>query len=715
MIEKQLSSELSCSVKQVSACLKLLSEGATVPFIARYRKEATGSLSEAEIRAIEKRHLELKEFERRKEFILSTLEKKGELTTQLRTKIETCTEKTTLEDIYLPYKQGKATRAQKARNAGLGTIADSIWNGTAQGHWTKLITSKIKEKASESGFSAEVQIRDGIVDILSETCSNQPDLRESIRTQLNKFGTLESKAKRGWKNKESKYDRYYDYSRKASTVPAHVLSALFRGENEGILSISITGDEKRLKSTIYNTLPGHFVTKYKDLTELTIDEAFKRLLLPSLSSEQLKLLKEKSEDEACRVFADNLKTILLAPPAGNRPILAIDPGFRTGCKVALLDATGALIAHSTIYPTEPHLKTKQSADTLFKLYQKHNYELIAIGNGTGGRETEQFVKNDLLPLLDTKPTVSLISEAGASVYSASPIAIEEFPDLDVTIRGAISIGRRLQDPLSELVKIPPESIGVGQYQHDVSSSKLTTELKAVVESAVNSVGADLNLASKPLLTQISGIGPSIAQKIVEYRDQNGSFKSRKELLKVPGLGKKCFEQCAGFLRIQDGTTPLDATAVHPENYSVVSRIAKSLNCAESELIRNEQLLSQLSIEQFTTDTIGTITLNDIISELKKPARDPRKSFETVVFDDRFHSIDDLSEGLVLQGIVTNVVAFGAFVDIGVHQDGLVHISELSNTFVTNPSEIVKPGTAVRVKVIAINSAKKQISLSIKQA
>lgn len=714
MTEKQLSSELSCSVKQITACLNLISDGATVPFIARYRKEMTGSLNEEQIRTIEKRHKELKEFEKRKEYILSTLDKKGELTPVLQSQIESCDNKTVLEDIYLPYKQGKATRAQKARNAGLGECADSIWNGTAQGHWKQLLSPTEKNRAAKSGFATEEAIRDGIVDILSDTCSNQLDLRESIREQLNKHGTLESKAKRGWKNKESKFDRYYDYTRKASTVPAHVLSAIFRGENEGILSVSITGDERRLKSTIYNSLPRHFATKYKDLAEPTIDESYKRLLLPSLSSEQLKQLKEKSEDEACAVFADNLKTILLAPPAGNRPVLAIDPGFRTGCKVALLDEKGTLISHTTIYPTEPHNKVEQAADTLFKLYKKSKYELIAIGNGTGGRETEQFINNHLIPLLSTKPTVSLISEAGASIYSASKTAIEEFPDLDVTIRGAISIGRRLQDPLSELVKIPPESIGVGQYQHDVSGNKLTNELNAVIESAVNSVGADLNLASKPLLTQISGIGPSIAQKIVDFRDENGSFNSRKELLKVPGLGKKCFEQCAGFLRIQNSKNPLDSTAVHPENYPTVGKIAKSLHCKESELIRNELLLSQINIGDFVTDSIGTITLNDIIAELKKPARDPRKSFETIRFDERFHSIEDLSEGLVLQGIVTNVVAFGAFVDIGVHQDGLVHISELSNTFITNPSEVVKPGTPVTVKVIGINCSKKQISLSMKQ-
>ncbi len=713
MIEQTVANELSISPKQVASVLELLDEGATVPFIARYRKERTGELNEEIIRQIESRYLELKEFEKRKEFILKTLEKQGELTDALKKQIANCTDKHLLEDIYLPFKQGKATRAAKAKLAGLESIATAIYAGSAPQNWKSLITDSIRKVAKENGFDNDDVIRSGIIDILAETIANTPAIRDSIREEIAGFGLVVSRAKRGWKGKESKFDRYYEYSRKGSTVPAHVLSALFRGENEGILAVEIetSGDSSRRR--VFRLIP-KALEKYRDILDDILTESLDRLLLPSLSSEYLRELKEKAEIEACRVFAENLGTVLMSSPAGARPVLAIDPGFRTGCKAVILDAQGTVIDYATIYPTEPHRKTTEAADILFKLYKKVPYELIAVGNGTGGRETEQFLKDFLLPNLPTKPTVVSVSESGASVYSASPAGIAEFPDLDVTIRGAISIGRRLQDPLAELVKVPPESIGVGQYQHDISVARLTRELNAVVESCVNRVGADLNLASEPLLTQISGIGPTMAKKIVAYRRESGRFKSRKELLKVAGLGKKCFEQCAGFLRITGGDNPLDSTAVHPENYTVVETMAKSLKLKPADLIRNEPVLNSIDLKSFVTESAGTITLSDIVTELKKPARDPRSEFVTVSFDSRFNAMEDLTEGVILQGIVTNVVAFGAFVDIGVHQDGLVHISELANRFVSNASEIVKPGDPVKVMVIGLDLKKKQIALSMKR-
>lgn len=714
MITKILSSELGCREQQIKACLDLLAEGATVPFIARYRKERTGELKEEQIRAIELRYSELQEFEKRKTFILTTLEKQGELTSKLRSQIENCSDKNSLEDLYLPFKQGRATRAQKARNAGLEPIANALMNGKAPKNWKSLFTPDLRKKAKSDGFDSDEKLFEGVADILAEDIANSAKVREDIRGDFERKGVLTARAKRGWKSKESKYDRYYDYSRRAASVPAHVLSALFRGESEGILAVEVTVESEPALSKIRRCTSKSLFSLYSDMGEHAAAEALNRLLFPSLSSEQIRALKEKAEIEACSVFSENLETVLMAPPAGAHVVLAIDPGFRTGCKAVLLDRQGDVVSHVTIYPTEPKRQTKEAADKLFSLYKKLPYELIAVGNGTGGRETEQFLKKDLLPLLPEKPQIITVSESGASVYSASPAGVKEFPDLDVTIRGAISIGRRLQDPLAELVKVPPESIGVGQYQHDITKSRLTRELNGVVESCVNRVGADLNLASAPLLTQISGIGPSMADKIVAYRQENGRFNSRKELLKVAGLGKKCFEQCAGFLRIAGGKDPLDTTAVHPENYAVVKAMARSLSLKVDDLIRNDESLSQLDLKQFESDAVGAVTLRDIVSELKKPARDPRSEFVTVTFDDRYHSISDLSEGIELPGVVTNVVAFGAFVDIGVHQDGLVHISELADRFVSNPSEVVKPGDAVKVKVISINEQRKQIGLSMKQ-
>ena len=713
MIEKILSSELSCSPRQVSACLALFAEGATVPFIARYRKERTGGLTEEQIRAVESRHREWKEFEKRKEFILSTLEKQGELTSKLRGEIDSCLDKNRLEDIYLPFKQGRATRAQKARDAGLAPIAESILNGSAPGNWRSLLTSEIRNQGRAEGFDSDEKLASGVVDILAEEIANRADIRATLREAFSRDGRLTARAKRGWKTKESKFDRYYEYARKGSTVPPHVLSALFRGENEGILKVEITLDPQWCHLRIRPLIPNPLKEQFQPIGDQATSEALDRLLLPSLASERLRELKEKAEIEACSVFAENLETVLMAPPAGARSVLAIDPGFRTGCKAVLLDPQGTVLTHATIYPTEPKKQTREAADTLHALYRKHPFGLVAVGNGTGGRETERFLKQDLLPLLPDTPKVLSVSESGASVYSASPAGVAEFPDLDVTIRGAISIGRRLQDPLAELVKVPPESIGVGQYQHDIAKRRLARELNSVVESCVNRVGADLNLASVPLLTQISGIGPVMAEKIVAHRREKGLFRSRKELLMVAGLGKKCFEQCAGFLRIHEGTDPLDTTAVHPENYPVVKRIARSLNVSVPEMIRNEAKLSQIAVADFSDASVGTVTLTDILSELKKPARDPRKEFVTVTFDDHYHSMADLSEGVVLPGVVTNVVAFGAFVDIGVHQDGLVHISELADRFVSTPSDVVKPGDAVTVKVISLNEPKKQIGLSIK--
>lgn len=714
MITKILSTELGCTVKQIDACLELLGEGATVPFIARYRKERTGELKEEEIRTIESRYVELKEFDKRKTFILTTLEKQGELTPKLRDQIAKCSDKNSLEDLYLPFKQGRATRAQKARNAGLEPVAIALMNGKAPRNWKSLFTPDLKNKAKSEGFDSADKLYGAVSDILAEDIANNAQIRETIRGDFERKGSLTSRAKRGWKSKESKYDRYYEYARKASTVPAHVLSALFRGESEGILAVDVAVDSELALSRIKRVLPNALFNFYGDIGEHASYEALSRLLLPSLSSEQLRALKDKAEIEACSVFSENLETVLMAPPAGSHVVLAIDPGFRTGCKAVLLDRQGVVVSHVTIYPTEPKRQTKEAADKLYSLYKKMPYELIAVGNGTGGRETEQFLKKDLLPLLPDNPQIITVSESGASVYSASPAGVKEFPDLDVTIRGAISIGRRLQDPLAELVKVPPESIGVGQYQHDITKSRLTRELNGVVESCVNRVGADLNLASAPLLTQISGIGPAMADKIVLYRQENGRFKSRKELLKVAGLGKKCFEQCAGFLRIANGSDPLDTTAVHPENYALVKVMARSLSLKVDDLIRNEESLSQIDLNEFTSETVGMVTLRDIISELKKPARDPRKEFVTVKFDDRYHSINDLAEGIELPGVVTNVVAFGAFVDIGVHQDGLVHISELADRFVSIPSDVVKPGDVVKVRIISINEQRKQIGLSMKQ-
>ena len=703
----KLSEQLNIKPNQVNAVLELFEEGCTIPFIARYRKEKTGGLDEVQISQIKDGFEKLLALEHRRNTILKTIEEQGKLTDELKNKILAAETSQQLEDLYLPYKPKKKTRASVAREKGLEPLALQIFNQE------DIDIPKEAEKYinAELGLNNIEEVLQGARDIIAEMINENADIREKLRTIFKEEAVITSKVMKGKEEEGIKYKDYFNWSEPLMQCPSHRMLAMRRGEKEDILYLDINIDE-----ALAHNIISQFIIKRKNhptAIELqkAIEDAYKRLLHPSLETEFRILTKEKADLEAIKVFANNLRELLMQPPLGNKRVLAIDPGFKTGCKVVVLDEQGNLIEDAVIYPHEPQKRTEEAEQIILALAAKHNIEAIAIGNGTASRETELFIRN--ISILPNDIPVIMVNEAGASVYSASDVAREEFPDKDVTVRGAVSIGRRLQDPLAELVKIDPKSIGVGQYQHDVDQGLLKDKLDEVVMSCVNAVGVELNTASKQLLSYVSGIGPSLAQSIIDYRKQHGPFQSRQDLLKVPRFGEKAFQQASGFLRIRNGKHPLDKSAVHPESYHIVEKMAQDLNCTIDDLLNNSELRKKIKLENYITDEVGLPTLQDIMSELEKPGRDPRKSFEIFSFDERVHTIEDVKVGMQLPGIITNVTNFGAFVDIGVHQDGLVHISHLSDEFVSDPHSFVKVGQKVKVTVIEVDLPRKRIALSMK--
>ena len=680
----RLSAELGIPGGQIAAVAKLLGEGNTIPFIARYRKEVHGNLDEVQISKIQERLGYYAELEDRRATILKTIEEQGKLTDELRAKIEACMQKNALEDLYQPYKPKRRTRAMIAKEKGLEPLADKIW-----------------DHAPYEGTDEELQ---GARDILAERIADLADVRGLVRDAFAKKAVVTSEVVTPKPAAPTKYEQYYDFQEPIVEIPSHRFLAIRRGQKEGVLWVRLVVDKAPLVARI-----AEIVGAGDDANlHLAVEDAYKRLLAPSCEIDVNVEKKLEADRQAVEVFAENLRHLLLAAPLGEKKVLAIDPGIRTGCKVAMLDATGKFLVNTVIYPMQ---RTAEAQETLAKIVEHFHPEAVAVGNGTAGRETEAFVR-DVLKLIGAKDVMVVsVSESGASVYSASETARAEFPDLDLTVRGAISIGRRLQDPLAELVKIEPKAIGVGQYQHDVHQPLLDAKLDEVVVSCVNRVGVELNTASAPLLTRVSGVGPSLAKRIVAWRDENGAFKSRRDLLKVTGLGAKAFEQCAGFLRIRGAANPLDASAVHPERYALVETMAADLGVGVGALVGNAQLADKIDVRRYITNDVGEPTLKDIVSELKKPGRDPRAVFEKPAFRDDVTTIDDVQEGMTLEGIVTNVAAFGAFVDIGVHQDGLVHVSELADRFIRDPNEVVKVGDKIKVKVIGVDKARQRISLS----
>ena len=711
-----IATALGISEKFVAATLSLIEEGCTIPFIARYRKERTGGLDEVQIAAISDRYEKLQEIQKRKETVLKTISDLGKLTPQLQERIDKCWDATELEDIYLPYKPKRRTRAQVAREQGLEPLALLIMKQREQD----------PEHAAERFVKGDIKSTEdalkGAQDIIAEIVSEDERTRQQLRNAFQRQAVITSKAVKAKADTDeaAKYSDYFDWSEPLKRCSSHRLLAMRRGEAEGILRISISPDDEEA----VERLKRHYVygnTPCGRLVSEAIDDGYKRLLKPSIETEFATLSKEKADEEAIRVFAENLRQLLLGAPLGQKRVMGIDPGFRTGCKVVCLDAQGNLLHHDAIFPHPPVNKRTESAIALQRMIEKYQIEAVSIGNGTASRETDTFVKDVLAGRYDITPSrrerampqVFVVSEAGASVYSASKTARDEFPDEDVTVRGAVSIGRRLMDPLAELVKIDPKSIGVGQYQHDVDQTKLKHSLDQTVESCVNSVGVDLNTASQHLLMYVSGLGATLAKNIVDYRRQNGAFSSRAQLLKVPRLGPSAFQQCAGFLRIRDARNPLDNSAVHPESYAIVERMAKDQGCTVKDLIADSNKRSAIKLEQYVTADVGMPTLTDILSELEKPGRDPRQQLEAFEFDKNVSTIDDLVEGMVLPGIVTNITNFGAFVDIGVHHDGLVHISQMANRRIAHPLDVVKLHQHVMVRVTEVDHRRQRISLSMK--
>jgi protein Tex len=687
---------------QVESTIKLLNEGATVPFISRYRKEMTGGLDEVQVEDIRLLDLKFKEIEKRKEAIIASINEQGKMTPELQNKLNNCYDMTLLEDLYLPYKQKRKTKASIAIEKGLEPLALIIFKQTQGG-----INEIAKQYINDQVLTVKDAIN-GAKDIIAEWINEDDRARASIRKLFEKEAFIYSKVKKGKEMEGQKYLDYFAFSEQLSKIPSHRYLAICRGEDENILSLNIyPKSDHAINALEFIFLKG--LTEPKNIVKEALDDSYSRLLKPSLETEFFRVSKEKADIEAIRVFSENLRQLLLSSPLGQKMILAIDPGFRTGCKTVVIDRNGSLIKDTVIYPHNGQNELAKAGETIRELYKKHNIEAIAIGNGTAGRETESFVKD--LQLENVQ--IFMVSEQGASIYSASPIAREEFPNYDVTVRGAVSIGRRLMDPLAELVKIDAKSIGVGQYQHDVDQKLLKDMLDTVVVSAVNKVGVNLNTASKHILSYISGLGPSIAQNIVEYRKTNGDFSSRIQLKKVPRLGEKAYEQCAGFLRISNGKNVLDNSAVHPESYDLVEKMASDLQCKVKDLIENESLRKQIVIQKYVTANKGLATLQDILRELDKPGRDPRSALEAFEFDNSIRKMEDLHEGMVLPGIVTNITAFGAFVDIGVKQDGLVHISQLANKYISDPNEAVKLQQHVKVKVVEVDIARKRIALTMK--
>lgn len=704
---KKIALLLNVSEKQVASTVALLDEGATVPFISRYRKEMTGSLDEVQVTSIKDEIERLRALEKRRESIIDSIESQGKLTPELIQQINAAETLSSLEDIYLPYKPKRRTKATIAREKGLEPLAEKIF---AQAK-LDLVAEAENFVSDEKGVKDADDALSGARDIMAEWINENAEARDKIRNLFKRSATIKCKVLRGKEEEGEKYKDYFDWEEPLMSCPSHRLLAMRRGEGESILNINIAPpDEDAYKLLELQFVKGNNTSG--EQVKLAAHEAYDRLLQSSIESEMRMLTKELADEKAIQVFAENLRELLLASPLGQKAILAIDPGFRTGCKVAALNKEGKLLEDTVIYPHEQN-KIFHSKQTIIALCAKHNIEAIAIGNGTASRETESFIRN--IEELPKDIHVIMVNESGASIYSASDVAREEFPDKDITVRGAVSIGRRLADPLAELVKIDAKSIGVGQYQHDVDQYLLKKKLDEVVESCVNRVGVELNTVSKQLLTYVSGLGPQLAKNIVEYRNENGAFKTRKDLLKVPRMGDKAFEQAAGFLRINNGKHPLDKSAVHPESYVVVEQMAKDLGCTIEELMKEKELRKKISLQKYVTEKTGLPTLNDIMNELDKPGRDPRKSFEVFTFDDSVHEIADLRIGMRLPGIVTNVTNFGAFVDIGVHQDGLVHISQLSNTYVSDPNTVVKVSQKVMVTVTEVDVQRKRIALSMKDA
>lgn len=693
---------MNIAVRQVDNTLALLEGGATIPFISRYRKEATGGLDEVQIGNIKEKYDKFCETVKRKETILKTIEEQGKLTSELKKRIEDCWDATVLEDLYLPYKPKRKTRAEVARQKGLEPLA-TILLMQRENNLSARVRTFIKGEVKD-----EEDALKGARDIIAEQISEDERSRNQLRNQFNRQAVISSKVVKGKEEEAAKYKDYFDFSEPLKRCTSHRLLAIRRGENEGLLKVSISPDDDECAERLErNYVRGN--NECSQQVKEAVRDAYKRLLKPSIETEFASLSKEKADEEAIRVFAGNLRQLLLAPPLGQKRVMGIDPGYRTGCKVVCLDAQGNLLHNETIYPHPPKSEYVQAGRKLTKLVEQYAIEAIAIGNGTASRETESFVTNQRY---DRKLQVFVVSEDGASIYSASKIAREEFPDYDVTVRGAVSIGRRLMDPLAELVKIEAKSIGVGQYQHDVDQTALKKSLDLTVESCVNSVGVNLNTASRHLLTYISGLGPTLAQNIVDYRTENGPFTSRKELMKVPRMGAKAFEQCAGFLRIPGAKNPLDNSAVHPESYSVVEHIAKDMKCSVADLISNKEIRSRIDLQKYVTPTVGLPTLTDILSELEKPGRDPRQAIQVFEFDKNIKTIDDLKEGMTLPGIVTNITNFGCFVDVGIKENGLVHVSQLCQKFVSDPTTIVSIHQHVQVKVLSIDRERKRIQLTM---
>lgn len=703
---QMIAAELKLPAHRIANTLKLLQGGATIPFISRYRKEATGGLDEVQIGDIQTRYEKLCELSKRKETVLSTIEEQGKLTPELKARISACWNTTELEDIYLPFKPKRKTRAEAARAKGLEPLA------------LLLMMQKENNLAAKVRNFVKGEVKDeedalkGARDILAEQISEDERSRNLMRNQFQRQALIQSKVVKEKEAEEAsaKYRDYFDFCEPLKKCSSHRLLALRRGESEGVLKVTIFPEDEDMCNERLQRLFVRANNECAHQVEEALTDAYKRLLKPAIETEFAALSKEKADEEAIQVFAENLRQLLLAPPLGQKRVMGIDPGFRTGCKVVCLDAQGTLLHNEAIYPHPPKSEYAQAARKIVKLVEQYKIEAIAIGNGTASRETEQFVTSQRY---DREVQVFVVSEDGASIYSASKTAREEFPDYDVTVRGAVSIGRRLMDPLAELVKIDAKSIGVGQYQHDVDQTKLKASLDQTVESCVNLVGVNVNTASKHLLTYVSGLGPTLAQNIVDYRTENGPFESRRQLLKVPRMGAKAYEQCAGFLRIPQAKNPLDNSAVHPESYPIVEQMAKDLNCTVADLIKDKELRSKIDLKKYVTDTVGLPTLTDILQELDKPGRDPRQKIQVFEFDKNVRTLDDLQEGMELPGIVTNITNFGCFVDIGIKENGLVHVSQLTDRFVSNPADVVRIHQHVRVKVMSIDHERKRIQLTMK--
>ncbi len=700
-----IAGRVNADIRFIRNLLQLLEDGATVPFIARYRKEMTGNMDEVRIAEIKTLYTQFQELEKRKTSVLESIREQGKLTAELERQILECEESRLLEDLYLPFKPKKQTRAAKARLKGLEPLAVILMRQEA---------GDVGDKAArfvKGEVESEEEALQGARDIIAEWINENEVARNRIRRLIEREAFVRAKGIKGKEKEGEKYTDYFDYRESLKQCPSHRMLAIRRGEAEGFLKVNLEiEEEKALEGIEKIVVKGN--NECTSQVRMAVKDAYKRLLFPSIEAEYMSLAKQKADTEAIRVFAENLRQLLLASPLGNKRVLAIDPGFRTGCKVVCLDETGKLVHNENIYPHPPQNEYKQAAAKVANMVATYEIEAIAIGNGTAGRETERFIQN---LRYDRKVQIFVVSESGASVYSASKIAREEFPNYDVTVRGAVSIGRRLMDPLAELVKIDPKSIGVGQYQHDVDQGKLKEALDQVVESCVNKVGVNVNTAGKYLLTYVSGLGPTLAENVVEYIRENGAMKSREELKKVKRMGPKAFEQCAGFLRIENARNPLDNSAVHPESYYIVEKMARDIGVQVQQLIGNEQLCSRIVAERYVDEKTGILTLKDIVEELKKPGRDPRTLAKVFSFAEGISKIEDLKEGMVLPGIVTNLTSFGAFVDVGVKQDGLVHISEIADRYVANPADVLSLHQQLRVKVVQVDSERKRIGLSIRQA